>query len=101
MLSLCVSLPDIDNPGLFSHVPVTVQVLDMNDNPPEISTDEEVIVCENSRPGQVRDTDPLSSHFYVCFSLHLLCFKLIYVPESSPELLFPSALSACLLRAEQ
>lgn len=43
----------VDNPGLFSHVPVTVQVLDMNDNPPEIGTEEEVIVCESSRPGQV------------------------------------------------
>lgn len=42
-----------DNPSLVSHIPVTVQVLDVNDNPPEIATDEEVIVCESSRPGQV------------------------------------------------
>jgi hypothetical protein len=42
-----------DNPSLLSHVPVTVQVLDVNDNPPEIKTDEEVVVCESSRPGQV------------------------------------------------
>ncbi|TKS87396.1 Cadherin-18 Cadherin-14 [Collichthys lucidus] len=47
---------EIDNPGLLSHVPVTVQVLDVNDNPPEIATDEEVIVCESSRPGQVIQT---------------------------------------------
>uniref|UniRef100_A0A671XWV9 Cadherin 18 n=1 Tax=Sparus aurata TaxID=8175 RepID=A0A671XWV9_SPAAU len=45
-----------DNPSLLSHVPVTVQVLDVNDNPPEIATDEEVIVCESSRPGQVIQT---------------------------------------------
>lgn len=42
-----------DNPSLLSHVPVTVQVLDVNDNPPEVATDGEVIVCESSRPGQV------------------------------------------------
>lgn len=51
LFSLSLSAPD--NPGLLSHVPVTVQVLDVNDNPPEIATDEEVIVCESSRPGQV------------------------------------------------
>ena len=49
---LCVCFP-ADNPSLLSHVTVTVQVLDVNDNPPEIATDEEVIVCESSRPGQV------------------------------------------------
>lgn len=44
----------IDNPSLVSHVPVMVQVLDVNDNPPEVATDSEVIVCESSQPGQVR-----------------------------------------------
>lgn len=47
----CVS--PADNPSLLSHVPVTVQVLDVNDNPPEVAADGEVIVCESSRPGQV------------------------------------------------
>uniref|UniRef100_H3D3Q7 Cadherin 18 n=1 Tax=Tetraodon nigroviridis TaxID=99883 RepID=H3D3Q7_TETNG len=46
----------LDNPSLLSHVPVTVQVLDVNDNPPEVAADEEVIVCESSRPGQVIQT---------------------------------------------
>lgn len=46
-----------DNPSLLSHVPVTVQVLDVNDNPPEVATDGEVIVCESSRPGQVSIQD--------------------------------------------
>uniref|UniRef100_A0A8D3BMP5 Cadherin-12 n=1 Tax=Scophthalmus maximus TaxID=52904 RepID=A0A8D3BMP5_SCOMX len=31
-------------------------VLDVNDNPPGIATDEEAIVCESSRPGQVIQT---------------------------------------------
>lgn len=56
--------PVPDNPSLLSHVPVTVQVLDVNDNPPEVAADEEVIVCESSRPGQVslRINVPLASH---------------------------------------
>ncbi|XP_056155024.1 cadherin-18 isoform X3 [Lampris incognitus] len=54
--NITVMASEVDNPSLLSQVPVTVQVLDVNDNPPEIKTDEEVIVCENSRPGQVIQT---------------------------------------------
>uniref|UniRef100_A0A673IHD2 Cadherin domain-containing protein n=1 Tax=Sinocyclocheilus rhinocerous TaxID=307959 RepID=A0A673IHD2_9TELE len=31
------------------HVPVTVQVLDVNDNPPMINTEDEIIICESTR----------------------------------------------------
>ncbi|XP_070784421.1 cadherin-18 isoform X2 [Enoplosus armatus] len=54
--NITVMASEVDNPSLLSHVPVTVQVLDVNDNPPEIATDEEVIVCESSRQGQVIQT---------------------------------------------
>ncbi|KAL2085812.1 hypothetical protein ACEWY4_019132 [Coilia grayii] len=54
--NITVSAAEIDNPSMVSHVPVTVQVLDRNDNPPEIKTDEDIIVCENTRPGQVIQT---------------------------------------------
>uniref|UniRef100_A0A3Q2Q981 Cadherin 18 n=1 Tax=Fundulus heteroclitus TaxID=8078 RepID=A0A3Q2Q981_FUNHE len=54
--NITVMASEVDNPSLLRHVPVTVQVLDMNDNPPEIATEEEVIVCESSRPGQVIQT---------------------------------------------
>ncbi|XP_076146365.1 cadherin-18-like isoform X2 [Alosa pseudoharengus] len=54
--NITVSAVEIDNPSMVSHVPVTVQVLDMNDNPPEVKTDEDIIVCENTRPGQVIQT---------------------------------------------
>uniref|UniRef100_A0A4W6G752 Cadherin 18 n=1 Tax=Lates calcarifer TaxID=8187 RepID=A0A4W6G752_LATCA len=54
--NITVMASEVDNPSLLSHVPVTVQILDVNDNPPEIATDEEVIVCESSRPGQVIQT---------------------------------------------
>lgn len=42
-----------DNPELVSHVPVGVRILDVNDNPPELARDYDVVVCENSKPGQV------------------------------------------------
>ncbi|XP_062335984.1 cadherin-18 [Osmerus eperlanus] len=54
--NITVMASEVDNPSLLSHVTVTVQVLDVNDNPPEIATDEEVIVCESSRPGQIIQT---------------------------------------------
>ncbi|KAL4657153.1 cadherin-18-like [Arapaima gigas] len=51
--NITVTAMEADNPGLKSHVPVTVQVLDVNDNPPRVAVEDEVIVCESSRPGQV------------------------------------------------
>uniref|UniRef100_A0A8C2Z3H7 Cadherin-12 n=1 Tax=Cyclopterus lumpus TaxID=8103 RepID=A0A8C2Z3H7_CYCLU len=54
--NITVMASEVDSPSLLSHVHVTVQVLDVNDNPPEIATDGEVIVCESSRPGQVSET---------------------------------------------
>lgn len=42
-----------DNPELVSHVPVGVRILDVNDNPPELARDYDVVVCENTKPGQV------------------------------------------------
>lgn len=42
-----------DNPGLVSHVPVGIRILDINDNPPELAREYDVVVCENVKPGQV------------------------------------------------
>ena len=69
-LSLLVGL---DNPSLLSQVAVTAQVLDVNDNAPEVATDEEVIVCESSRPGQVGDEKQKKSSgiLSVCLSVCL------------------------------
>ncbi|KAM8882057.1 cadherin-18-like [Synchiropus picturatus] len=54
--NITVMASEVDNPTLVSHIPVTIQVLDMNDNPPEVAADGEVIVCESTRPGQVIQT---------------------------------------------
>uniref|UniRef100_A0A8C5J4D9 Cadherin 18 n=1 Tax=Junco hyemalis TaxID=40217 RepID=A0A8C5J4D9_JUNHY len=50
------SLVRYNNPELVSHVPVGVRILDVNDNPPELARDYDVVVCENSKPGQVTPT---------------------------------------------
>ncbi|XP_043921218.1 cadherin-18 [Protopterus annectens] len=54
--NITVSASEIDNPSLLSHVPVGIQVLDVNDNSPELSSDYDIIVCENAKPGQVIQT---------------------------------------------
>ncbi|CAM4711718.1 unnamed protein product [Leuciscus chuanchicus] len=54
--NITVMATEEDNPSLQSHVPVTVQVLDVNDNPPKINTEDEIIICESTRAGQVIQT---------------------------------------------
>ncbi|KAG9337527.1 hypothetical protein JZ751_028634, partial [Albula glossodonta] len=54
--NITVSASEVDNPSLLSHVNVTVQVLDVNDNPPKIAAEDEVIVCEGTKQGQVIHT---------------------------------------------
>uniref|UniRef100_A0A3P8Y8A2 Cadherin-12 n=1 Tax=Esox lucius TaxID=8010 RepID=A0A3P8Y8A2_ESOLU len=54
--NITVMASEVDNPSLASHVPVTIQVLDVNDNAPYIARGDEIIVCESSRAGQVIQT---------------------------------------------
>lgn len=54
--NITVMASEIDNPNLVSYVPVTVQVLDVNDNAPYIGTDSALVVCEGSKAGQVIQT---------------------------------------------
>ncbi|XP_035173911.1 cadherin-18 isoform X4 [Oxyura jamaicensis] len=54
--NITVAASEIDNPGLVSHVPVGVRVLDVNDNPPELAREYDIVVCENAKPGQVIQT---------------------------------------------
>lgn len=42
-----------DSPVLTSRVAVTVQVLDINEFPPELASPYETFVCENAKPRQV------------------------------------------------
>ncbi|KAL7984575.1 hypothetical protein Chor_003145 [Crotalus horridus] len=54
--NITVTASEIDSPGLLSHVPVEIKILDVNDNPPELARDYNVIVCENAKPSQVIQT---------------------------------------------
>lgn len=56
----------LGNHSQISRVPVSIKVLDVNDNAPEFATDYEAFLCENGKPGQVRLTAALQSS--------LLCF---------------------------
>ncbi|XP_026170172.1 cadherin-18-like isoform X2 [Mastacembelus armatus] len=55
--NISVMAAEVDNPRMVSHVPVTVQILDINDNVPSISGgNTAVIVCEGTKNGQVIQT---------------------------------------------
>ncbi|KAJ8393706.1 hypothetical protein AAFF_G00057590 [Aldrovandia affinis] len=63
---------EMNNPSQIGSVSVTVRVLDVNDNPPELSQYYEAFVCESAKAGQLIQTvtamdpdDPLGGqHFY-------------------------------------
>ncbi|XP_018418331.1 PREDICTED: cadherin-8 [Nanorana parkeri] len=55
----------------ISRVPVSIKVLDVNDNAPEFATDYEAFLCENGKPGQIIQTvsaidkdDPRNGHYF-------------------------------------
>ncbi|XP_074545110.1 cadherin-18-like [Halichoeres trimaculatus] len=55
--NITVVAAEVDNPRMVSHVLVTIQVLDINDNVPAIAGGNAVIVvCEGTRSGQVIQT---------------------------------------------
>ncbi|XP_034468893.1 cadherin-18-like [Hippoglossus hippoglossus] len=55
--NITVMAAEVDNPRMVSHVPVTIQVLDVNDNVPSISGgNSAVIVCTSTKNGQVIQT---------------------------------------------
>ncbi|MEJ1275799.1 hypothetical protein NN561_006697 [Cricetulus griseus] len=54
--NITVTASENDNPGLLSHVSVGIRVLDVNDNPPELAREYDIVVCKNSKPGQVIHT---------------------------------------------
>ncbi|TRY64619.1 hypothetical protein DNTS_017041 [Danionella cerebrum] len=54
--NITVVASEMDNPNLVSYVPVTVQVLDVNDNAPFVASDSSLVVCESFKAGQVIQT---------------------------------------------
>ncbi|KAG5841951.1 hypothetical protein ANANG_G00172500 [Anguilla anguilla] len=70
--NISVVATKVGNPALSRKVPVTINVLDVNEFPPELAMNYESFVCENSKPGQViqtitaRDSDspPMGPRFF-------------------------------------
>uniref|UniRef100_UPI00398F8742 cadherin-18-like n=1 Tax=Pristiophorus japonicus TaxID=55135 RepID=UPI00398F8742 len=54
--NITVIASEDDNPSQLTQVPVAIQVLDVNDNPPELAKDYDTILCENVKAGQVIQT---------------------------------------------
>ncbi|XP_071347376.1 cadherin-12-like [Trachinotus anak] len=62
----------VNNPLLSTKVSVTVNILDVNEFPPELAVPSDTFVCENSRVGQViqivsavdKDLPPVSQRFF-------------------------------------
>ncbi|KAM9301669.1 cadherin-8 [Gastrophryne carolinensis] len=59
------------NHSQISRVPVSIKVLDVNDNAPEFATDYEAFLCENGKTGQIIQTvsaidkdDPRNGHYF-------------------------------------
>lgn len=47
------SVHPVDNHTMASHSAVSIRILDVNDNPPELATPYEASICEDAKPGQV------------------------------------------------
>lgn len=99
----------------MSSVPVTVQVLDVNDNAPHIQIDSDIIVCDSTKAGQV-GLSPPKSLYSISFTLFLLVtlLSLVYsrndwkpslavLPPVCLSLIFFSSIlfpSACFSRSK-
>ncbi|XP_072880364.1 cadherin-12-like isoform X1 [Hemitrygon akajei] len=70
--NISVLATKVSNPGLVSKVPVTIQVLDVNEYAPEFSVPYETMMCENAKSGQVimtisaedKDLPPTAPQFH-------------------------------------
>ncbi|KAM9482404.1 cadherin-22 [Clarias gariepinus] len=70
--NITVTAVEADNPSMASQTTVSIRILDVNDNPPELATPYEASICEDAKPGQLIHTisvvdrdEPQSGHrFY-------------------------------------
>uniref|UniRef100_A0A3P9A3Z7 Cadherin-22 n=1 Tax=Esox lucius TaxID=8010 RepID=A0A3P9A3Z7_ESOLU len=70
--NITVTAVESDNISQISHSSVSVRILDVNDNPPELATPYEASICEDAKPGQLihtisvvdRDEPQSGHHFY-------------------------------------
>ncbi|XP_051562552.1 cadherin-22-like [Myxocyprinus asiaticus] len=70
--NITVTAVEADNQSMASQTAVSIRILDINDNPPELATPYEASICEDAKPGQLIHTisvvdrdEPQSGHrFY-------------------------------------
>ncbi|KAI5109074.1 cadherin-22-like, partial [Silurus meridionalis] len=70
--NITVTAVEADNQSMASQTSVSIRILDVNDNPPELATPYEASICEDAKPGQLIHTisvvdrdEPQSGHrFY-------------------------------------
>ncbi|XP_065128485.1 cadherin-22 [Paramisgurnus dabryanus] len=70
--NITVAAVEADNQSMSSQTAVSIRILDVNDNPPELATPYEASICEDVKPGQLIHTisvvdrdEPQSGHrFY-------------------------------------
>ncbi len=53
MLFKCFLSVSLDNHTMETHSAVSIRILDVNDNPPELALPYEASICEDAKPGQV------------------------------------------------
>eukprot|EP00063_Salmo_salar_P012893 XP_013987728.1 PREDICTED: cadherin-22-like [Salmo salar] len=70
--NITVMAVEADNVSQISHSSVSIRILDVNDNPPELATPYEATICEDAKPGQLihsisvvdRDEPQLGHRYY-------------------------------------
>nr|XP_046168443.1 cadherin-22-like isoform X3 [Oncorhynchus gorbuscha] len=70
--NITVMAVEADNVSQISHSSVSIRILDVNDNPPELATPYEASICEDAKPGQLihsisvvdRDEPQLGHRYY-------------------------------------
>ncbi|XP_037535754.1 cadherin-22 [Nematolebias whitei] len=70
--NITVKAVEADNHSMVSYSPLSIRILDVNDNPPELATPYEASICEDAKPGQLIHTisvvdkdEPQSGHRFV------------------------------------
>uniref|UniRef100_A0A8D3AH43 Cadherin-22 n=1 Tax=Scophthalmus maximus TaxID=52904 RepID=A0A8D3AH43_SCOMX len=54
--NITVKAVEAENHTMASHSAVSIRILDVNDNPPELATPYEASICEDAKPGQLIHT---------------------------------------------
>uniref|UniRef100_H3BVY1 Cadherin-22 n=1 Tax=Tetraodon nigroviridis TaxID=99883 RepID=H3BVY1_TETNG len=91
--NITVKAVEADNHTMVSHTLVSIRILDVNDNPPELATPYEASICEDAKPGQDTFTKPRSSPPAVCIDVRVrtrsagLIRERAFLPPSIVEVL--------------